>query len=573
MDKKSLPLVILCVLLILLWEPVVSVFRPPRLLPKPASTNQVTVATLPAATTIPSPGDPSPGTGILAQLAPEAEAVQQTKVLQNEDLSVEFTPAGGAIRRVTLKQYLENGLGPVPLNHQSPLPCLAVAVGDVPLMARYDLSENSNQMRAEHASPSGLRVSKEFTLQPDHRLQAKVTLQNTGPSNLLSQTLRVGLGMANPLNPKDTPEYIGITTFLAGGVKHDYLAALQKEVAGQKGPAERGQGVIWAAVKNQYFVLLTTPETPFASLLAQPYELPLAVEAKGAKKQHGILALMTSTPFDLSSGASTNWTFSLYAGPMEYKKLVALKEKQSDVLDYGIFAIFSKALLWFMEIFFRAFGNWGVAIICVTVVIKIIFWPLTAMSTRSMKQMQALAPKINELKEKYRDDPKRVGPETMKLYREYRINPMAGCLPMLIQIPILIGFFWMLRTAVELRGASFLWIRDLSLPDTVARIPGLDFPINPIPLIMAVTMIWQTKITPQPPNQDPAMRMMMWLMPAMFLFFCYNFSSGLSLYWTAQNLLTILQTYMTKDKPVEPPQRTRPKSAFTFSRPLASQKR
>ena len=159
--------------------------------------------------------------------------------------------------------------------------------------------------------------------------------------------------------------------------------------------------------------------------------------------------------------------------------------------------------------------------------------------------------------------------ETMKLYREYKVNPMAGCLPMLIQIPIFFAFYNLLRTSIELRGAPFLfWIHDPSGPDTVGHLLGYaGYPINPLPIIMAVTMIWQTKLTPQAPNADPSMKMMMWMMPAMFLFFCYGFSSGLSLYWTVQNLLTVLQTYLTWNKPVEPPTRVKPRRGLSFMRP------
>jgi YidC/Oxa1 family membrane protein insertase len=279
---------------------------------------------------------------------------------------------------------------------------------------------------------------------------------------------------------------------------------------------------------------------------------------------------MVAAPLELAPGASTNWNFHIYAGPKEYKRLAALGQRQDQVLDLGMFEIFSKALLWMLGSFHTVFHNWGMAIVAVTVVIKLLFWPLTAISTRSMKQMQALAPKMNALKEKYKDDSKRMNEEMMKMYRDYRINPMAGCLPMVVQIPIFFAFYNMLRTAIELRGASFLWINDLSMADTIAHLPVLGYAINLMPLLMAATMIWQTRITPQAPNADPSMKMMMWMMPATFLFFCYNFSSGLSLYWTVQNLLTILQTYLTRDKKVPPPQKVKPRKGLSFMRPAGS---
>jgi YidC/Oxa1 family membrane protein insertase len=155
--------------------------------------------------------------------------------------------------------------------------------------------------------------------------------------------------------------------------------------------------------------------------------------------------------------------------------------------------------------------------------------------------MAKLSPLINELKVKYKDDQQRMNQEMMKLYKEYNINPLAGCLPMLIQIPIFFAFYAMLGSAVELRDSSFLWVRDLSQPDTVAHIFG--FPLNIIPLVSAATQLWQLQITPK--TGDASQQRILLIMPIVFLFICYNFAAALSLYYTASNLFTILQTYLT----------------------------
>jgi YidC/Oxa1 family membrane protein insertase len=163
------------------------------------------------------------------------------------------------------------------------------------------------------------------------------------------------------------------------------------------------------------------------------------------------------------------------------------------------------------------------------------------MSTRSMKKMQALQPLMNKLKEKYPDDPQKQQQEMMKLYKEHKVNPMGGCLPLLVQIPVFFALYTMLRATVELRGASFLWIKDLSMPDTIFDLGGI--PVNPLPLVMTATTLWQQKLTPTA-NVDPTQQKMMMLMPVMFLFFFYSMSSGLVLYWTVQNLLSILQQWL-----------------------------
>jgi YidC/Oxa1 family membrane protein insertase len=155
----------------------------------------------------------------------------------------------------------------------------------------------------------------------------------------------------------------------------------------------------------------------------------------------------------------------------------------------------------------------------------VLFWPLTQASTRSMKRMQALQPQMKALQAKYKDDPAEMNKRLMKFMKENKVSPLGGCLPMMLQMPVFIGFFYMIRSAIELRGASFLWVRDLSKPDTLFYIPGTSFPFNLLPLLMGATMLWQSHLTPP---------------------MLYNYSSGLALYWTVQNLLSILQTKLTR---------------------------
>jgi len=159
-----------------------------------------------------------------------------------------------------------------------------------------------------------------------------------------------------------------------------------------------------------------------------------------------------------------------------------------------------------------------------------------------MKMMAALQPKMTELREKYAADPSRLNMEVMQLYKEYQINPLGGCLPMVVQIPIFFGFYNMLGKAVELRNSRFLWVEDLSQPDTVAHLLGM--PVNVLPLCMAVTMLVQMRI--QPKSGDAAQQRIFMFMPLIFIFFCYNFASALALYWTVQNLFSIAQLSMTR---------------------------
>jgi YidC/Oxa1 family membrane protein insertase len=185
-----------------------------------------------------------------------------------------------------------------------------------------------------------------------------------------------------------------------------------------------------------------------------------------------------------------------------------------------------------------------VAIILLTIIVRTCIWPIHAKSTYTMKRMALLGPKMKELQDKYKADPQRQQMEVMKLYKEYGVNPLGGCLPMLLQIPIFFGFYSVLENAAELRGQSFLWVPDLSMPDTITQILGYD--LNPLPLIMGVTMILQMKLTPQPQTQDKTQKIMFTIMPFFFLFICYNFAAALSLYWSTQNLFSIFQSWVMK---------------------------
>jgi YidC/Oxa1 family membrane protein insertase len=193
-------------------------------------------------------------------------------------------------------------------------------------------------------------------------------------------------------------------------------------------------------------------------------------------------------------------------------------------------------------------NSYAAAILALTTIIRLVLWPLQSKANRSMRQMAALAPKMQELKEKYKDDPTRMNQEVMKLYKQYGINPVGGCLPMMIQIPIFFGLYQMLAQAVELRNAQFFWCHDLSQPDTVGHLPVLDAPINIIPLCMAATQIWLMQMTPK--TGDATQRRVMMFTPLIFLFFCYNFAAALALYYTAQNLFSILQFYLNKKQPM-----------------------
>jgi YidC/Oxa1 family membrane protein insertase len=305
-------------------------------------------------------------------------------------------------------------------------------------------------------------------------------------------------------------------------------------------------GVHWAAVKDRYFALVLTPKEPARGFHAQEVDLPRSLTPTSSTPPAGARAWLLMDGVKLDARASATREFQLYAGPKEYKRLTALGDKQEEVMEFGKFGRIAEALLWSLISIYKIIPSYGVAIIVITLIIKLLFWPIQAMSTRSMKKMQELQPLVNKLKEKYPDDPEKQNQEMMKLWREHKVNPVGGCLPLLAQIPVLYAFYSMLQVVIELRGAKFLWIQDLSRPDTIFSLAGI--PVNPLPLAMVATQFWQQKLTPST-SADPNQQKMMMLMPLMFVFMFYNVSSGLVLYWTVQNLLSILQQWMAlRDK-------------------------
>lgn len=234
----------------------------------------------------------------------------------------------------------------------------------------------------------------------------------------------------------------------------------------------------------------------------------------------------------VAPGASANLGVQLYAGPQEQDKLKQIAPGLNLVVDYGWLAVIAQPIFWVMELIHRVVGNWGWSIILLTVLIKAAFFPLSAASYKSMAKMRLVTPKMTKLKEMYGDDRARLNQEMMELYKKEKINPLGGCLPILVQIPVFIALYWVLLGAVEMRNAPWLgWIADLSVKD----------PYYILPLIMGATMLIQTKLNPTPP--DPMQAKVMMIMPIVFTAMFLFFPSGLVLYWVVNNVLSIAQQW------------------------------
>ncbi|HEB70900.1 MAG TPA: membrane protein insertase YidC [Desulfobulbus sp.] len=297
-----------------------------------------------------------------------------------------------------------------------------------------------------------------------------------------------------------------------------------------EGPKILQGQVSWTGYEDNYFINAVIPLTEGAHMVT--------IAGSGSM----VRTVVSEGMISLKPKGTATYSYKMYFGPKKLTILKTVNYHLAEAINFGWFDILAKPMLWLLNFFYNFTGNYGVAIILVTILIKGSFWPITQKGMKSMKNMQKLQPKVAKLKEKYKDDPTRMNQEMMALYKTYKVNPIGGCLPMIIQIPFFFALYRVLMAAIELRHAPFmLWINDLSAPDRL--MVGFDIPyVHGIPvltLLMGVSMYLQQKMTPT--TADPTQAKVMQFLPVVFTFMFLNFASGLVLYWFVNNLLSILQ--------------------------------
>jgi len=590
MDRKSIVVIVVCIGLMFLWMQVLV----PKFFSVPVPIqNSNTVATATSGTqtvttaTAPVAAPSAPGT--FARPAFSTNNTEELLVITNENARYTFTSRGGGIKEIGLVKFPEtvtrkrkdqaNVHNVATLNTHAHLPVLTVLGGESLIGdGLFNLTQTATGVRAEKTLPGGLRLIKEFQPSTNYLLRATLRWENTSSNAIALPAQEWVIGTATPIGPEDDGSAVGLLWY-DGNKAHETLTAyFDNKTLGcfpgtPKTEFHAGQSnVVWVTAHNQFFGLLAMPQTPAQQVNARAIDMPRPAEGRFSYPdkplRKGFETTLTYPAISIMPGGTNEQHVVMFIGPKEYRTLASIANQYQNDADkamgfgWAFFAFFAKALLLIMNWIHTALSiPYGWAIIVLTILLKIVFWPLTAASTRSAQKMAVHAPQIAALKEKYKDDPTKFSQKQMEYFRENKINPVAGCLPMLVQLPVFFGFFTMLRTAIELRGASFFWATDLSKSDTLLVIPGISFipfmstpeglPINLLPLLYIASAIWQTHITPMSPGMDPAQQKLMRWMPLMFLLFLYNFSSGLALYMTVNNLLTILQTWMMKRK--QPP--------------------
>ncbi len=285
---------------------------------------------------------------------------------------------------------------------------------------------------------------------------------------------------------------------------------------------EKRGPVQWLAYREKYFAAVLSPREKGQGVLLS------------GVGEDGVLCQIRMTGQEIDPGKTLTQKVAVYLGPVDYDGMKKLNLGIESIFDSGVLAPLRRLVMVVLKFFYRLVGNWGVAIILLTIVVKIILLPLTQKSFRSMKEMQKLQPQISSLRQVYKDDPQRMQKEMMELYRRHKVNPLGGCFPMLLQMPVFIALFTALRGAIELWQAPFIfWIKDLSVKD----------PYYVLPALMGATMFLQQKLTP---TADPQQARMAMMMPIVFTFLFMNFPSGLVLYWLVNSLLSLVEQWWIK---------------------------
>lgn len=492
-----------------------------------------------------------------APVEPTQVTAEETVELSTPSVKYTFTNLGGGIKKVELlnHQGYEEGTTML-LNVGAKHPIGALLEGPKDRQNEpFTMKVEGNKVVFERVNANGLQVTKTFTLPTEmkgakeYTVELDVAFTNRSAASVEKIEYSVFAGEIEPIFGDEFAYYTGLDWYRKGKANyidvHWFDPSRWFFIGPQRSPAkslyeESAGDISWLGVRNQYFTsLLSVVDGKGVGVWGE--RLPLKMDGK---EVYGIEAALRMPGFKLAPGDTTAQKFTIFAGPKAYSLLKQLGQGEQEIMNFGMFKLICILLLNSMTWLKGWVSSYALAIIVLTFIVRGLLWPVQGKATRSMKKMQAVQPKVMELRDKYKDDPARMNQEMMKLYKEYGVNPLAGCLPMLIQIPIFFGFYTMLGTAVELRNSSFLWVKDLSHPDTVAYLFG--FPINVLPLLMAATMIWQMKLTPK--SGDPAQQKIFMLMPLIFVLFTYKFASALALYYTVQNILSIIQLYMMRNE-------------------------
>jgi len=446
---------------------------------------------------------------------PAVPSEEKEVKIETEMYSAILSSRGGTIKKWELKKYKDkDGMAIVLQKGQGIYPPLSMGADNNFGLSKVNFNTSGSDLRLDKDTNTG-SIIFEYTA-PEYSIRRTYTFYYDSykfdlkdeVAGLPEYWVTVGTDFGIH-DKKDTSAHLG-PILLKDADRIELDAKKLKEVKSYKG------GLKWIAQEDKYFFAAIVPANQID-------------EAKAWDVQDSTVIAFKGKP-----GVNN---FLVYAGPKEHDRLQGLNVGLEHIIDFGFFSIISRPLFWLLKLFYKFIGNYGWAIILLTIITRIPFIPLINKSQKSMRKMQEIQPRMQEIKEKYKKDPQKMQKETMELYKKYKVNPLGGCLPMLLQIPVFFALYKILSIAIELRGTPFmLWINDLSAKD----------PYYILPIVMGITMVIQQKMTPS--AADPKQQKMMMFMPVIFTFMFLNFASGLVLYWLVNNILSIVQQFYVNRK-------------------------
>ncbi len=565
--RRTVLWVVFTMSLVLLWDgwqkhngqP--SMFSPSA--PKVAAAGGAASNVAPGATGVPSASAlPAGQAGLPAPSAAAVAAAGEKVHIKTDVLDVTLNTLGGDVTRVELPAYLtgpEPGLfdpilQAVGIKAKSTVPQTPVVLLDsvghsykaqtgligsqgealpthnnlmTVAAGERELKSGANELlvRMESSEQGGVKYVKTFTFKRgEYVIGVKHEIVNVGAAAVTPQVYvqLVRNNVAGPGGMAFAPTFTGpaLYTDKAKFQKVEFSDIDKGKVDVQKN-ADDG----WVAMVQHYFA------SAWLHNDKAPREF-FVNKVKGASPdQYAVGMVFTLAP--VAPGATATHSDKLFVGPQEEVKLAELAPGFELIKDYGIFAILAKPLFWLLEKLHSVLGNWGWSIIALVVLLKIAFYWLNASAYKSMAKMKAVGPRVQAMRERLKDKPQEMQQEMMRIYREEKVNPVGGCLPILLQMPFFMGLYWVLLSSVEMRGAPWMgWIVDLSVKD----------PYFILPLLMTASSLFQVWLNPKPP--DPMQAKMMWFMPLAFSFMFFVFPAGLVLYWLVNNILSIAQQWM-----------------------------
>lgn len=529
----------LLLVLFLMWDAWQTDYGPISILPQPPQPHASTEDT---SSTLPESPDVEPPK--ITQRVPSSTREGQAITIKTDVLTVKIGTANGNLYEAKLLNYPVSSKKPdeaVRLLHRAspdlfiaqsglrkasgPLAIYETASFSAP-KAHYELApgEESLVIPLTLEGENGVKITKIYTFHRDsYQIGLQIKVENGTDHAWTGRAFAQFIRTPPQSNGFFTRSYVGAVFSTKGEtydkVTFDDLAAESFERSSTDG---------WVAMLEHYFVAAWIPREQ-----GDNYYYAKHIKELGSSRYIAGVMLPRKT---MAPGENGAFQFTLFAGPKIQDRLAATAPKLGLTVDYGILTVVAEPLFWLLSWFHGLVGNWGWAIVLLTLVVKLAFFKLSQTSYRSMARMRKLQPQLLTIKERYGSDRHKVGQAMMELYKKEKVNPMGGCLPILVQMPVFIALYWMLIESVELRQAPFIfWIQDLTSKD----------PYYILPLIMGVSMLVQQKLSPTP--ADPIQAKVMSLMPIMFTFFFAFFPAGLVLYWVVNNILSIAQQwYITR---------------------------